>query len=304
MPDPDLAFVDRNIPLDASTPVPRPPRPIKGIVLHHTAGSGLAFPTRGGSWHWIVDKDGTIYRDVSEENCAHHVLAGDRWTPSWVVPSPVGVSNINYCTVGIEIVYAPQNGEVPTAAQHASIRRLLASIYGRYGRLPVVGHGQLQRDKWETEPHALDWTKAGLGPLDTDGRWLVDDGSPTDASDASVTVTANTAGTGTATGGTSSTGGTSGTPGSGGSGGSDTERIMTDDEAMETGKALWVNAPFDAGFAICRAWAKSLARGQYWGTPQSTELDIPNGKKVQRFEFGLAVWLGGDNVRFAFAKIL
>src|SRR5690348_9581021 len=103
MPDPDLAFVDRDIPLDASTPVPRPPRPIKGIVLHHTAGGALPFPVRGGSWHWIVDKDGTIYRDVSEENCAHHVLAGDRWTPSWVVPSPVGVSNINYCTIGIEI---------------------------------------------------------------------------------------------------------------------------------------------------------------------------------------------------------
>ena len=51
---------------------------------------------------------------------------------------------------------------------------------------------------------------------------------------------------------------------------------MTLDEALEIGKALWVNAPFDASMTICRVSAKALAGGVYWGMPQSTEIDAPN----------------------------
>lgn len=86
--------------------------------------------------------------------------------------SPVGVSDINWCSLGIEITYAPQDGEFPTDAQHAALRMLLHHLYARFGRLPVVGHGEIDKSKWPTEPHALNWTAAGLGPPENEGRFL------------------------------------------------------------------------------------------------------------------------------------
>src|SRR5687767_3977529 len=113
-----LAFVDRDIPMNVCRVAPN--HPFKGIVLHHTAGGNLPFPSVNGSWHWIIDKDGTIFRDVSEENCAFHAANTNRFRPAWVVPTPAhlqSLSDINFCSIGIEIVYAPQNGERPTAAE-------------------------------------------------------------------------------------------------------------------------------------------------------------------------------------------
>jgi hypothetical protein len=163
--------IRRAIPSDASTFAPN--RPVNGVVLHHTAGSTTPYPQRGASWHYVVGPDGTVFVDVPEDRAAHHCGATDRWRPPWVVRSQVAVSDANYCTLGVEITYAPQWGQVPNAAQHQAVRELLADMYVRRGRLPVVGHGELQLDKWVTEPHALNWTAAGCGERTVNGRYLI-----------------------------------------------------------------------------------------------------------------------------------
>jgi hypothetical protein len=62
---------------------------------------------------------------------------------------------------------------VPNSAQERAVRELLGDIYVRRGRLPVVGHGEVQLDKWVTEPHALNWTAVGCGERTVNGRYLI-----------------------------------------------------------------------------------------------------------------------------------
>ena len=167
-----MNLVDRNVPLSACTPASN--RPIRGVVLHHTATAALPQCRRGASWHYCIDKDGTIYRDVSEQHVAHTTAATDRWRPAWVVSGPGTTSDVNWCSIGIEIVYAPQDDERPTPAQYAALRALLGDLNARHGSLPVIGHGQVDLSKWPTEPHAVEWLRLGLGEHDgTHGRWVV-----------------------------------------------------------------------------------------------------------------------------------
>lgn len=160
-------FVDR--PVDHINPLPyvRPgvPRPVKGIVLHHTASASDPASVRSdASWHWLVGRN-TLYRDVSEDDIAFHVGATDRWRPAWVLASPYGVSDINFCSIGIEITDAPQNTppQPYTDFQYTTLAALLRDIYDRYGPLPIVGHGEVDKSRWETEPHGLDWARVGIG---------------------------------------------------------------------------------------------------------------------------------------------
>lgn len=157
-----MEFIDR--PATHSTPFQT--RPILGGVLHSTQTDATCttFQSKGG-WHWQIDRDGTIYRDCDEDQGAWHVLGSDRWRPAWVVPCPGGAtSDVNYCSVGIEIVSGPiaQAGATPyTDAQYLALAELVEDIESRYGPLPWVGHGELQRDR--TDPVAFDWTRAGFG---------------------------------------------------------------------------------------------------------------------------------------------
>lgn len=167
-----MNLVDRNVPISACTVAPG--RPVAGIVLHHTAGQSDPFPLRGASWHYLVARDGqTVFRDVDEAHAAHHAGATDRWRPNWVQPSPVGVSDINWCSCGIEITYAPQFGEVPSAAQHQVLKELLHHLYAAHGPLPVVLHGEIDLNKWPSEPHGLNLALAGLSERGADGHWLL-----------------------------------------------------------------------------------------------------------------------------------
>lgn len=169
-----LQFTDRDIPMSACAPWAQ--RVVVAVVIHDTESIGLPFPRTGASWHWIIDRDGTCYRDVSEEYCAHHVREADRWKPSWIrsIPASVGVSDVNGCTIGVELVSHQQfrdAGEAYTAAQYTTLRVLCGELNGTYGDLPYVGHGELQLDR--SDPVSLDWTRAGFGPRTAQGRYLL-----------------------------------------------------------------------------------------------------------------------------------
>jgi hypothetical protein len=134
-------------------------RPISGVVLHDTEADAYVEPHAEGSWHYEVDRQGTVYRFVDEADVAWHVRATDRWHPLWLPrSSPWEVSPANAHTVGIELVSSQKwrnQGRPYTAAQYRSLQALLLDLRTRYGGLPVVGHGHLQADR--SDPVWLDW---------------------------------------------------------------------------------------------------------------------------------------------------
>lgn len=150
-----------------------PSRPVRGRVLHHTAApqaSATPQPRLGANWHRIFLPEGTVLNVVPLMHAAHHDALCDRWRPSWVqrVPYPYFVSDINYCSIGYEIQYAPQApyNEVPTPEQYAALRYVFALDDRQFGPLPTVGHGEVASDKLLCEPCNFDWTEAGFGPRD------------------------------------------------------------------------------------------------------------------------------------------
>lgn len=160
------------------------PRPYLGIIPHHTAGPTDPAPKWGASWHYLIQRNedaegyAGILAVVPETGLAHHAGSTDKWRPPWVQNAPGGiVSAANWSALGIEIVYAPQapHNQIPTPAQHRSLKWLIGDLYRRHGRLPVVGHGQIDSQKWPTEPHGLRWEEVGLTRKDANGRWLADE---------------------------------------------------------------------------------------------------------------------------------
>jgi hypothetical protein len=140
-------------------------RPVRGVFWHHTASAFDPFPSPSGSWHYLITRAGDIYVDVPVRHVAYTVKNTDRWRPPWVVRGPGGFSDANWCGVQVEVTFAPQQGQTPTVAQHDAARFLVDTILiPRFGRLPSVGHGQVQPDKWPTEPHGWSWARAGWEP--------------------------------------------------------------------------------------------------------------------------------------------
>lgn len=163
------------------TSYPKPPR--AGLVIHNTAGwtPVTTYQSEGG-WHFLIGRDGTIYQDVPLDTAAWHVKAWgsdpsvNRWRPSWVLKCPdKGVSDVNYSSIGIELVsgWVPGSTQVAyTAWQYAALTRLVVDLYARFGRLPTVGHTELQTDK--LDPRGFDWALAGFSERSaTMGRYYV-----------------------------------------------------------------------------------------------------------------------------------
>lgn len=138
------------------------PRIVRGVVLHHTGTKIVVAPRESGSWHYIVDRDGTIYQDVHEADVAWHTARTDRWRPAWVANTAGAFagSAINSCTIGIEIVCHPDFED-----SRGYTREQLKALYGLFddikkehgGALWYVGHGMVQADRRPKEPEGFDW---------------------------------------------------------------------------------------------------------------------------------------------------
>ena len=125
----------------------------EALCMHITDGesaagaiSHWAGPT-DASAHYIVDKDGTIYRTVREEYAAWAngaVNKPDLTNP--LIARWVGAGiNPNSCTISIEIVGRP--GPIKPAAQWTSVLWLADDVCRRWGiprdRTHVIGHYQI-----------------------------------------------------------------------------------------------------------------------------------------------------------------
>ena len=133
---------------------------ISMVVLHYTgmrdAESAIAWlrnPESRVSCHYLIAEDGQILRLVAEEDRAWH--AGlSYWR---------GVSGVNACSVGIEIVNPGHEfGYRPfTEEQMEALIPLLADIVDRYQipRANVVGHSDVAPTRKEDPGELFDWAR-------------------------------------------------------------------------------------------------------------------------------------------------
>ena len=112
------------------------------IVLHDTGGktaesalTWLTNPASGVSSHYVVGKDGQVWRLVPEDERAWHAGTSELF----------GRSDVNTFSVGIEMV-DDNDGDPYPAVQVASAAELSADIFRRHERVAlnrVVGHEQI-----------------------------------------------------------------------------------------------------------------------------------------------------------------
>lgn len=100
--------------------------------------------------HYIVARDGKVYRLVEEKNIAYH--AGDSKTPD-------GRTNVNAFSIGIEVL-TKETGDEPTDAQYIALRALLSDIKSRYSIKYILGHSDIAPGR-KSDPWGFDWKEIG-----------------------------------------------------------------------------------------------------------------------------------------------
>ena len=158
--------IESRTPFCTRQPSGDPARRILGGVLHHTATTGYCVPHANGSWHYLVDRDGSVHAEVPEDAVAWHVARTDRWHPDWVLNTApwFAGSTINSCTIGIELVGHPQTAPGYTPPQLEALGKLLDYLGDTYPDLWWVGHGEVQADR--ADPASFPWEALGFGARD------------------------------------------------------------------------------------------------------------------------------------------
>jgi len=88
----------------------------------------------GVSAHYLIDRAGTTYRLVSEQNVAWH--AGGS-----IMPPPDNRRNVNSFSIGIELIATKDSGY--TEAQYQALSTLLHDIKSRCPIHHIVGHDEI-----------------------------------------------------------------------------------------------------------------------------------------------------------------
>jgi len=101
----------------------------------------------GVSPHYIISREGKVYRLVEDKNIAYH--AG-------VSQVPDGRKNVNDFSLGIEIVNTGK--ESPNSVQYKSIQNLLDYLKNKYKIKYILGHSDIASGR-KTDPWNFDWGK-------------------------------------------------------------------------------------------------------------------------------------------------
>lgn len=109
------------------------------------------YKPNGVSPHYIIGRDGTIYRLVPDEDIAYHAGASKM---------PDGRTNVNNFSIGIEIVETMS--ESPSAAQYAALNSLINYLVGKYPIKHILGHSDIAPGR-KTDPWNFDWGKITQG---------------------------------------------------------------------------------------------------------------------------------------------
>jgi N-acetyl-anhydromuramyl-L-alanine amidase AmpD len=86
------------------------------------------------SAHYLIARDGTVYKLVNEHNVAWH--AGGS-----IMPAPDNRKNVNSFSIGIEIIATHNSGF--TEAQYSVLTQLMDGIRARHPIRHVVGHDEI-----------------------------------------------------------------------------------------------------------------------------------------------------------------
>ena len=97
--------------------------------------------------HYIIDRDGKIYRLVEDKNIAYH--AGESKMPD-------GRTGVNNFSIGIELVNSKT--AKPTSEQYASLKYLIGYIKGKYSIKYTLGHKDIAAGR-KDDPWNFDWGK-------------------------------------------------------------------------------------------------------------------------------------------------
>jgi N-acetyl-anhydromuramyl-L-alanine amidase AmpD len=101
----------------------------------------------GVSPHYLIDREGTIFRLVKEENIAYHAGGGKM---------PDNRTNINSFSIGIELINTKTVG--PNEAQYSSLVELVKALEMKYGIKNILGHSEISPER-KTDPWNFDWQK-------------------------------------------------------------------------------------------------------------------------------------------------
>ena len=132
-------------------------RKIDTIVIHssyNAVGSDVhdlddiiykEYKPYGVSPHYIISREGKIYRLVKDKNIAYH--AGDSKVPD-------GRTEVNSFSIGIEIVNT--KSEKPNDAQYGALKSLLTYLKSEYKIKYVLGHSDIAPGR-KDDPWNFDW---------------------------------------------------------------------------------------------------------------------------------------------------
>lgn len=97
--------------------------------------------------HYIIDRNGKIYRLVEDKNIAYH--AGDSKMPD-------GRTGVNNFSIGIELVNSKDSK--PASEQYDSLKYLIGYLKGKYSIKYTLGHKDIATGR-KDDPWNFDWGK-------------------------------------------------------------------------------------------------------------------------------------------------
>jgi N-acetyl-anhydromuramyl-L-alanine amidase AmpD len=131
-------------------------RKVDAVIVHSTFNNSggdfydidlvlKQFSTYKVSAHYVIGRDGIVYRVVDEQNVSYH--AGKSNLPD-------GRTDVNSCSIGIEIMTSYK--ESPTDKQVTSLIALINSIKKRHSINYVLRHSDIAPVR-KTDPWNMDW---------------------------------------------------------------------------------------------------------------------------------------------------
>lgn len=99
------------------------------------------------SSHYVIGRDGTIYQLVKEKDIAFQ--AGKSSLPD-------GRTNVNSCSIGIELITTKDSLDSPTDLQLKALTALVNNIQSRYKIKYVLRHSDIAPGR-KTDPWNMNW---------------------------------------------------------------------------------------------------------------------------------------------------
>jgi hypothetical protein len=118
-----------------------------GSDVFSVSGIIKEFKEYGVSAHYLIGREGDVYRLVEDKNIAWH--AGESKVPD-------GRTGVNSFSIGIELVNT--KSDKFTADQYSALNKLIAQLKDKYEIKYVLGHKQIAPER-KTDPWNIDWDK-------------------------------------------------------------------------------------------------------------------------------------------------